>query len=192
MIVAKFKGIKEELRKPDVENQREMDETQSSTSNNLLAGMNEKIVYYICGYANRKFGKGVKACTDCARTISVGFEDLPQNFTALHLTLNKDKGGLIYSSTSFFKLIAKVEKEFLHFLADGNFYKHNSFADFLYTFDYDTLPKVGCSSHQAPFMTNLMYDYVILRFKAVAKDKRKELCDKLRADKHSKGKQSRL
>ena len=95
-------GIKEELRKPDVENQHEMDESQSSTSKDLLAGMNEKIVYYVCGYAKRKCGKCVKACTDCARTISVGFEDLPQNFTALHLTLNKDKEGLIYSSTSFF------------------------------------------------------------------------------------------
>lgn len=157
-----------------------------------LSTTNDKIVYYICGYINRKYGRSKNSCPCCAKTINVGFEDLPEDFNAHHLTLNKTQGGLRFVSTKMFYLMNSVESQFLEFCEEDKMFENNSFADFLYNLCFDKLPKVGCEQHEGPFMTNLIYDYVVLRFKAVGKQKRQELCDFLRTMRKGKRKQANM
>lgn len=154
--------------------------------------MNEKIIYYICGYINRKHSKKKNGCTECVESISSAFGELPDNFTAQHLTVNKTKGGLKFASTSLFKLVNTVEQHFLDFCRSGRVFKPHSFSKLLYSICCDGLPRVGCDIHYLPFMSTLIYDYLVLRFKCVGKRTRIDLCSKSRADKHAKKKQSRL
>ena len=152
--------------------------------------ISQNIVYYICGYMCKQISKN--KCTSCISTISCGFENLPENFNAAQLTAHKSKGWLKFVSTEMFHLISKVEFMFCDFCETGDVWKDGAFADLLYTICVDTLPKIGCSDHYLEFKSNIIYDYLICRFKCLAKEKRIELCEAKRTRTHKNRKFSKL
>lgn len=156
------------------------------------ASMNEKIIYYICGFLVRKYVSKNRCCAACAESITSAFGALPENFTAQHLVMNKNKGGLKFASTPLFRLICVAEGTFLDYLREGKIFKPNSFPKMLYNICYNELPLVGCQSHHITVMSNLIYDYLLSRFTCLGKQKRQELCSKSRAEKHSNMKKSKL
>ena len=149
-------------------------------------------MYYICGYLNRKYAKKKKCCEHCVATISSAFGDLPSDFTAQHLVLNKTKGGLKFASTTLYSLILIIENSFLEFCRQGKVFKPHSFIKILYSLTWDKLPQVGCSKHHTTYMSNLIYDYLIIRFKCVTKRKRIELCTRSKTKAHDKAKEGKL
>ena len=120
--------------------------------------VNDKVVYYICGYLYRSFARSRNSCALCCESMNWGFEDLPENFNATDLTKFKTKGGLKFCSTAMFELMSRVEFYFLDFCITGDVFKADSFGDLLYTICVEELPRVGCDSHYLNLMSNLIYD----------------------------------
>ena len=133
-----------------------------------------------------------KRCDACIETISCGLDKLPENFTAADLTAYKSKGWLTFSTSNLFYLMSRAEFLFLDFCEMGDDFKDGAFSDLLYTICVESLPKVGCQIHYREFMSNLLYDYCILRFKCLGKKKRMEVCETRRTQTHTKRKMSKL
>ena len=51
-------------------------------------------------------------------------------------------------------------------------FERSAFHDILETIVINKLPPVGCTTHRQDLMTNIIYDYLPLRFKCVAKAKK--------------------
>ncbi len=66
--------------------------------------------------------------------------------------------------------------------------KSDSFLDILYSLCMEELPQVGCVEHRQEVMVNLIYDFIITRFKCVVRNTKRESW----AASHSKKKQSKL
>lgn len=85
----------------------------------------------------------------------------------------------------------KVELLIIDYTCEGDIFENQSFVDIIYTLCVDTLPKVGCDAHYIDVMTNIVYDYMLLRFSFVAKQTALELCEKSYTKKHKNSKLSK-
>ena len=90
---------------------------------------------------------------------------------ASEFTKNKNVGKLTFCKTNFYRLLCKVEKVFLTSYNNGSVFCVNAFNDILETIVSEELPPIGCVIHRKSVMSNLIYDYLLLRFKAVANAK---------------------
>ena len=54
------------------------------------------------------------------------------------------------------------------------------------------LPRVGCDEHYEKFVCNSIYDYFLLRFKAIAKRKKQEKFEANNAKRHANRKLSKI
>lgn len=90
-----------------------------------------------------------------------------------------------------FKLFSQVEFFINDFTTEGDIYDENSFLDILYTLCVDSLPKVGCDSHYLTVMTNLIYDYLIIRYKFIAKESTYDVTEDSLTKKHKNSKLSK-
>ncbi len=60
---------------------------------------------------------------------------------------------------------------FLTSYKNGSVFSVNAFHDILETIVSEKLPPIGCVIHRNTVMSNLIYDYLLFRFKAVANAK---------------------
>lgn len=167
----------------------ELEDANSNISE--LSTRNSNIVYYIGGYLVLRFKKGKKHCEECVKTMDTGLESLPEGFTAHEFTLLKNKGNLRFPSTSVFELLSKVESLITDFTIEGDIYERNSFLDILYTLCVDSLPKVGCDIHYINVMTNLIYDFLLVRYRFIGRDTTHEVTEESLTKKHKNRKLSK-
>ena len=155
------------------------------------ATRNDNVAYYICGYLVLRFKRGKKHCSCCAQTLDTGIEKLPANFTAHQFTALKNQGNLRFPSSSMYTLLSKVEELITDFRIEGDIFDPNSFIDILYTLCVNKLPKVGCDQHFQSVVTNLIYDYLLLRYRFIAKEFTQEFCETSHTKKHLNSKMSK-
>jgi hypothetical protein len=109
---------------------------------------------------------------------------LPDNMTAQSLTKLKSKGWLKWASLDLFNLLTIVEKTIIKFVNEGIIFLRDAFEAILRELVFDNLPQVGCQ-----FMTEIIFKFMILRFKCIAiKEKawRKRKRKKSNAHTHAK------
>jgi len=120
-------------------------------------------------------------------------EDISPEFNAHHLTKTKSKGKLRFSSPNLFQMLKQViEFYIVDFCVVGDILQHDSFRDILYTLCVDELPKVGCDSHFLKLMTNLIYDFMIIRYKYIANQISNDLSGAIITRKHAQSKLSKM
>ena len=93
------------------------------------------------------------------------------------------------TSYKLFQLLASIESVILDYCSTGDIMKNDSFLDILYSLCLEELPQVGCDDHRQEVMVNLIYDFMVTRFKCVARNSKRESLEKKRAASHSKKKQ---
>ena len=89
-------------------------------------------------------------------------------------------------------MISHVEFYFLDFCETGDVFKDGAFMDLLYMICVDSIQRVGYDQHYQQFISNIIYDYCITRFKYVGKAKQVELCGTRRTLTHFKRKMSKV
>lgn len=107
-------------------------------------------------------------------TLECGVDALSINFTAHLLTESKDKGNLRYVKWNVLKLLSVVEKSVLDTCKSGDIFYDGSFIDLLHMICLEKVPQVGCDDHKELVMGSLMYDYLVTRFKCVARHTKRE------------------
>jgi len=150
----------------------------------------ENVVYYLCGYMIHKYRQ--HSCKECLSTINLDLDLLPEILTVEKLTLLKSRGWLKLASNNFFRLISIVEASLATFSLTDNILETNSFQYVLNSVIENDLPKVGCSVHSTSFVCNAIYDYLLLRFKAIARRKTEERVQELAARRHANRKLSKV
>ncbi len=111
-------------------------------------------------------------CQACIDSINLDLDLLPEIITKEKLTLSKSKGKLKLASNSFFRLISVVESSLLTFCITDNVLVKGAFEEVMNLIISQDLPRVGCDEHYEKFVCNSIYDYLLLRFKAIAKRKK--------------------
>ena len=154
--------------------------------------VNDNIVYYMCGYLVRCSRKAKHQCKHCLATLDVSYDVLPKDFTADYLTKLKNKGGLAFASTNLFKLISVVEGILCNVVKSDEVFVADSFESVLFEITYEKLPPIGCEHHRVEFMTNIIYDFVVSRFKCFAKLRKLKLLEEVKTKKHANAKLSKM
>ena len=90
-----------------------------------------------------------------------------------------------------FSLLRKFENEVNKLCESGEIYDPNAFIDILYTLCDQTLPQVECDDHSRQLMTNLIYDYLLTRFKFIGRQKKFELMEDAMTKKHTHNKMAK-
>jgi hypothetical protein len=157
-----------------------------------VSAKNQNVVFEISGYLIHRFVKNGNYCHECHQTMEVKLENLPVDFTAHFLTKTKSREKLRYSSPKLFELLKRVEFYVLDFCAVGDIIHFDSFRDILYTLCVDKLPKVGCPTHFLKLMSNIIYDFLVIRYKYVTKQMSDDLCGAIHRKKHAHSKLSKL
>jgi hypothetical protein len=111
---------------------------------------------------------------------------LPDNMTAQSLTKLKSKGWLKWASLDLFNLLTIVEKTIIKFVNEGIIFLRDAFEAILRELVFDNLPQVGCQ-----FMTEIIFKFMILRFKCIAKRKSMEKTEKKNSNAHTHAKLSK-
>ena len=141
--------------------------------------VSDNIVYYIGGYLVYSFGKKKTCCACCVKTMAAENGcSLPDNMTAQTLTQLKSKGWLKWASLDMFNLLTIVEKTIIKFVNEGIIFLRDAFEAILRELVFDNLPQVGCHKHGNEFMTEIIFKFMILRFKCIAKRKSMEKTEK--------------
>ncbi len=139
--------------------------------------VNDNIIYYMCGYLVRSCRKAKHPCKECLTTLDVSYDILPKNFTTNYLTQLKNKGGLAFCSSNLFQLTSIVEGILCNLVKSDEVFVTDSFQSILYEISYEKLPPIGCERHRIELMTNIIYDFVVNRFKCFAKLRKLKLLE---------------
>ncbi len=166
------------------------EETNGAGEYPATGTINDNVVYYICGYLIHKYRK--YSCKHCLSTINLDLDLLPETLTFERLTLIRSRGWLKLASTDFFRLISHVESKLQEHSLLDDIYVNGAFETILNTVNESALPKVGCEEHSKQFVVNCIYDYLLLRFKAIARRKKQQMVDKLAAQRHANRKKSKV
>lgn len=162
-----------------------------------VATIDDNIVYYLCGYLVHSFRQKSKknnstVCKGCLNSVDVSQEILPVGFDAQRLTLVKKKGKLAFASANLFRLISRVEFEFMKLVNENKIFVRDAFYAILLEIVESTLPAIGCEIHQRTFMTDVLYQYLCLRFHRLAKKTMQSKVEQHQTEMHNKKKLKRL
>lgn len=125
---------------------------------------NDNIVFYICG---NLLHRRRNSCKDCFATMS-GSKSLPANLDVQKLTICKDQGALQYVSLNMFSLLSAAEAAVLRVVAAKQIFLRDCYEDVLHDICLDPLAPLGCPKHRVSLMTDLIFDYVLSRFRCIA------------------------
>ena len=142
------------------------------------ATKSDNIIYYIVGYLVLRYKrrKDNRRCPSCLSSMDCGLKNLPEDFSAHQFTELKTRGGLRFAGTDLFHLIRMVEEEVQKVLSvPRGIFDPSAFQNILYSLCEKTLPRVGCQEHHLELMTTLIQDFLTLRMKYIAKQKKIEL-----------------
>jgi hypothetical protein len=89
-------------------------------------------------------------------------------------------------------MLKQVEFYIVDFCGVGDIVQHDSLRDILYMLCVDKLPKVGCDSHFLKLMTNLIYDFMIIRYKYIANQMSNDVSGAIITRKHAQSKLSKM
>ena len=157
------------------------------------ATINDNIVYFIGGYIAKTTKKKRLSCKFCAPTLGDFENAISDIISASEFTRNKNVGKLTFCTSNLYRLLSIVENAFLKCYKSGLLFERNAFHDIVEVVaDGSKLPPVGCAIHCVALMTNIIYDYLLLRFKAVAKAKTEIWLEEKRSASHSKMKLSKM
>ena len=126
--------------------------------------INDNIVFYLCG---NMLHRRRNNCADCYSTMC-GAKSFPAHLNVQQLTKCKDEGHLQFVSLNMFSLISKAEASVLRVVKAKTLFLRDCFEDVLHDICLDPLATVGCRIHKVSLMTDLIFDYVVSRFKCLA------------------------
>lgn len=162
------------------------------TEQNCSTEVSYNIVYYIGGYLVYSFGRKRNQCGCCLQSMSAeSGSSLPENMTAQTLTKLKSKGWLKWASVELFNLLTIVEKTIICFVNEGLIFVRDAFEAILKELTYENLPPVGCHAHRIQFITDIIFKFMLLRFKCIAKRKSMEKTERLNSTAHTHAKLSK-
>ena len=84
-----------------------------------------------------------------------------------------------------FNLLTIVEKTIIKFVNEGIIFLRDAFEAILRELVFDNLPQVGCHKHGNEFMTEIIFKFMILCFKCIAKRKSMEKTEKIAMHTHT-------
>lgn len=165
-------------------------EPSDSKEEERTGTISENVVYHICGYMIHKYRK--YSCRSCLDTINLDPELLPERLTVEKLTLMRSRGRLKLATNNFFRLISMVESSLQQYSLVDDILQTGAFQHVLNSVTENELPVVGCQQHSATFVVTCIYDYLLLRFKAIARRKKQERVEALAARRHANRKMSKI
>ena len=194
-----LKGIMREMAladSPQTENDDDSTDFQTPPSSRIDV-LDCDIIYYICGYMVHSFrqkGKRTNSsfCQNCLATVNISPEELPPNFTASQLTEIKKRGKLIFSSYKLFQLICVVEENFLKLAKHDQVFMKDAYEAILLLISGSKLPLIGCQTHQTSLMSDVIFQYLTLRFRCFGKKRFVDVVEKKRAEQHARMKMKKL
>lgn len=162
------------------------------TESNSSTQVSHNIVYYIGGYLVYSFGRKKNQCSCCLKSMAAeSGSNLPENMTAQTLTKLKSKGWLKWASVELFTLLTIREKTIINFVNEGLIFVRDAFEAILKELVYENLPPVGCHDHRVEFITDIIFKFMLLRFKCIAKRKSIEKTELLNSTAHTHAKLSK-
>lgn len=153
----------------------------------VLNQRDENIVYYIAGYMVHRFLRRKKLCELCKKSLDCHPEFLSEDFPMHTFTKMKSQGRLKFASRSLFHLLNCLEILVQELYNEGEAFRPDSFLDILHSIAFEKLPKVGCDdeNHCCSFMSSIIYDYLLVRFKFIGEEASRNLCDRGQSQNHS-------
>ena len=148
---------------------------------------NANVAYYVSAYILYSL-RHQKNCDNCMLTVQCDVDHLPKDFDAAQLTIIKNRGFLKFGTTDYFRMILEVEKIFLQCVAEKKIFIRDAFETILCQICSVTLPAVGCNVHRIDFVKDLIFKYLLTRFRCIAKRKSVDLttASKTKALSHAK------
>ena len=128
----------------------------------------------------------------CLATVNISPEELPPNFTASQLTEIKKRGKLIFSSYKLFQLICVVEENFLKLAKHDQVFMKDAYEAILLLISGSKLPFIGCQTHQTSLMSDVIFQYLTLRFRCFGKKRFVDVVEKKRGEQHARIKMKKL
>ena len=151
----------------------------------------EHLVYDLSGYMLHSRKGKIGKCEACWKTILTGIELPSDEFYADKLVVLKSKGGLKKATRNMFSIFLAVEKIY-HFKTEDA-YIRDSFEKVISKIAKLHLHPVGCcESHREKMVTELIYDYVVIRYRFEAKSKKEKETHRANSQRHKNRKMSKL
>ncbi|XP_032790493.2 uncharacterized protein LOC116927568 [Daphnia magna] len=178
----------------------ENDDTSTTTqtpASSKIDVLDCNIIYYFCGYMVHSFrqkGRRVNSsfCQSCLATVNISPEELPVNFTACQLTEIKKRGYLIFSSYKIFQLICVVEENFLKLAKHDRIFMKNSYEAILLLISGAKLSLIGCVMYRKSLISDVIFQYLTLRFRCFGKKRFVHILEKKRGEAHARMKMKKL
>lgn len=82
-----------------------------------------------------------------------------------------------------YRLISAVEESFMKLVNDKEIFLRDSFEVVLNNLCNRLLPKIGCEQHHKVFISDVIYQYLLVRFRCIAK-REKRLIEEEKTEKH--------
>ena len=153
----------------------------------------EHIVYDLAGYMLHSRKKKIGKCAACWSTILTNDDLPPDSFYADKLVVLKSKGGLKKATRNMFSVFLDVENLLIKHFQSEDAYIRDSFEKVVSKLSDQVHHPIGCcESHGKKLFTELIYDYVVIRFRFQAKTKKSEEVDRANSERHKKRKLSKL
>ena len=153
---------------------------------------NDHIVYDLSGYILYARSKMIK-CHDCWKTLETTKDKLPGDFLASGFLDVKDRGRLKWATPNLYYTISAVELILdEHFKTANKGYLRDSFEDVVTKLSKLKLPLICCDQHRSELVPKLIFEYVVIRFRFKARNRKNVLLAKVTAQRHSNMKQSKL
>lgn len=152
---------------------------------------NDHIVYDLSGYILYARSKMIK-CHDCWKTLETTKDKLPGDFLASGFLDVKDRGRLKWATPNLYYTISAVELILDEHFKTAKGYLKDSFEDVVTKLSKLKLPLICCDQHRSELVPKLIFEYVVIRFRFKARNRKNVLLAKVTAQRHSNMKQSKL
>lgn len=152
---------------------------------------NDHIVYDLASYLLHARSR-ILNCNACLETLETTKDKLPGDFLENALVDLRDRGGLKWATPNLFYTISAVEGILDQHFHKAEGYIKDSFEDVIAKLTKLKLPLICCTQHRSALVPKLIFEYVVIRFRFKARNRRNNLISKVTAQRHSNMKQSKL
>ena len=133
-------------------------------------------------------------CNDCSKTLETTEKKLPGDFLESAFVDVKDRGCLKWATPNLYYTLLAVELILGEHFKTAKVYLKDSFEDVVTKLNNFKLPPppIFCDQHRSLLAPKLVFEYVVIRLRFKARNRKKFLLVKVTAQRHSNMKQSKL
>ena len=161
-------------------------------SSSLMDIYLQHVVFDLSGYMLHSRAKKIGKCEVCWQSILSNDDLDPDDFYADKLVVLKNKGGLKKATPNMFSIFLHVERELMKHFKNGEVLIRDSFEKVMNKIAKLSLHPVGCEQHRKTLVSELIYDYVVIRFRFEAKAIKNKEIQKAKTTRHKNRKLSKL